>query len=76
MQFTPREGGDFTDWFKGLNAINEQQDDGAGILHQVAHFPIDQVHFIYTRCPCPSPPMQDPERQGIARKAGRPYTSL
>ena len=30
---------------KGLKATNEQQDDGAGILHQVAQFPIDQVFF-------------------------------
>ena len=44
-----------------LKATNEQQDDGAGILHQVAQFPIDQVYFIYTRRPCPSPPTQDPE---------------
>ena len=29
---------------KGLKATNERQDDGAGILHQVAQFPIDQVH--------------------------------
>ena len=47
-----------------LKATNERQDDGAGILHQVAQFPIDQVYFIYTRRPCPSPPTQDPERQG------------
>ena len=33
---------------KGLKATNERQDDGAGILHQVALFPIDQVYFIYT----------------------------
>ena len=26
-----------------LKATNERQDDGAGILHQVAQFPIDQV---------------------------------
>ena len=39
-----------------LKTTNERQDDGAGILHQVAQFPIDQVYFIYTRCPCPSPP--------------------
>ena len=37
-------------WFKGLKATNGQQDDGTGILHQVAQFPIDQVYF-YTRCP-------------------------
>ena len=42
----------------------KQQDDEAGILHQVAQFPIDQVYFIYTRRPCSSTPMQDPERQG------------
>ena len=47
-----------------LKATNEQQDDGAGILHQVAQFPIDQVYFIFTRHPCPSPPTQDPLRQG------------
>ena len=49
---------------KGLKATNERQDDGAGILHQVAQFPIDQVYFVYTRVPCPSLPTQDPERQG------------
>ena len=30
-----------------LKATNEWQDDGAGILHQVAQFHIDQVYFIY-----------------------------
>ena len=25
-----------------LKATNERQDDGAGILHQVAQFPVDQ----------------------------------
>ena len=54
-----------------LKVTNEQQDDGAGILHQVAQFPVDQV-YLYTRCPCPSPPMQDPERQGAGCKASRP----
>ena len=34
-----------------LKVTNEQQDDGAGILHQVAQFPIDQVYFIYARHP-------------------------
>ena len=29
------------------SATNERQDDGAGILHQVAQFPIDQVYSIY-----------------------------
>ena len=29
---------------KGLKATNEWQDDGTGILHQVAQFPIDQVY--------------------------------
>ena len=57
--------------FKGLKAPIEQQDDGAGMLHQVAQFPIDQV-CLYTRFLCPSPPMQDPERQGTGCKAGRP----
>ena len=47
-----------------LKATNERQDDGAGILHRVAQFTIDRVYFIYTRRPCPSPPTQDPERQG------------
>ena len=49
--------------FKGLKAIDERQYDGAHILHHVAQFHIDQV-YLYTRCPCPSPPTQDPERQG------------
>ena len=48
-----------------LKATNEQQDNGAGILNQVAQFPIDQVYFIYARRPCLSLPMQDQERQGI-----------
>ena len=30
-----------------LKATNERQDDGAGILHQVAQFPINQAYFIY-----------------------------
>ena len=41
-----------------LKATNEWQDDGAGMLHIVTHFPIDQVYFAYGRRPCPSPPMQ------------------
>ena len=49
---------------KSLKATNEQQNDGAGILHQWAQIPIDQV-YLYTRCPCPSLPTQDPERQGF-----------
>ena len=28
----------------GLKVTNERQDDGAGILHQVAQFPIDQAY--------------------------------
>ena len=32
---------------KGLKATNERQDDGVGILHQVAQFPINQVYLIY-----------------------------
>ena len=39
---------------KDLKATNEWQDDGAGILHEMAQFPIDQV-YLYTRLPCPSP---------------------
>ena len=35
-----------------LKATNERQDDGAGILHQVAQFPIDQVYLIY-KAPMP-----------------------
>ena len=38
-----------------LKATNEQQDDGAGIFHQVARFPVDLV-YLYTRHPWPSPP--------------------
>ena len=53
-----------SEYVKRSKATNERQDDGAGILHQVAQFPTDQVYFIYTRRPCPSPPTQDPERQG------------
>ena len=32
----------------------------AGILRQVAPFPINQVDFIYTRHPYPSPPTHVP----------------
>ena len=32
---------------KRLKATNERQNDRAGILHQVAQFPIDQVYLIY-----------------------------
>ena len=35
-----------------LKATNERQDYGAGILHQVAQFPIDQVYLIY-KAPMP-----------------------
>ena len=41
----------FLRMFKGLKATNGQQDDVAGILHQVAQFPMDLV-YLYTRCPC------------------------
>ena len=30
-----------------VKATNERQDDGAGILHQVAQFSIDQIYFIF-----------------------------
>ena len=40
-----------------LKVTNEQQDNGSGILYQVAKFPIDQVYFIYIY----KAPMQDPE---------------
>ena len=43
--------------------FNEQQDDGTGILHQVAQHPIDQV-YLNTRRPCPSVHTQNLERQG------------
>ena len=36
---------------KELKATNDRQDDGAGLLHQMAQFPIDQV-YLYTRHPC------------------------
>ena len=48
--------------FQGLKATNEQQDNGTGILHQVAQHPIDQV-YLYKRRPSPSPLTQDPERR-------------
>ena len=41
--------GDFNYWLK---ATNERQDYGAGILHQEAQFPIDQVYLIY-KAPMP-----------------------
>ena len=59
--------------FNGLKATSERQDDGAGILHQVAQFPIDQV-YLYTRHPCPSPSTQDPEKQGNGCRAGGPIS--
>ena len=46
--------------FKGLQATNEWQDDGTGVLHQVVQHPIDQV-YLYMRHSCPSPPKQDLE---------------
>ena len=30
-------------YIKGLNATNEQQDNGTGVLHQVAQHPINEV---------------------------------
>ena len=33
--------------FKGLKATIEQQDNGAGILHKVTQFTIDQSMLIY-----------------------------
>ena len=42
------DDGDFlVESFKGLKATKEWQDDGAGILHQVAQFLIDQVYFLH-----------------------------
>ena len=57
--------------FKDLKATNGWQDNGTGVLYQVAQHPIDQVCW-YTRCPWPSPPMQGPEGQGAGCRAGRP----
>ena len=48
--------------FQGLKATNEQQDNGTGILHQVAQHPKDQV-YLYKRRPSPSPLTQHPERR-------------
>ena len=31
---------------KGLKATNEEHNDGTGVLHQVAQFPVDQVYYI------------------------------
>ena len=50
--------------FKGVKATNEQQDNGTGVLHQVAQLPVDQV-FLYTAHPCPSPPTQNLERDKV-----------
>ena len=55
---------------KGLKATNEQQDNGTGILHQIAQQPIDQV-YLYTRYPFPYLPAQDLEEQGTSCRAGR-----
>ena len=50
-----------------LKATNERQDYGAGILHQVAQFPIDQVYLIY-EAPMPLSTHARPERQGTGCK--------
>ena len=34
-----------------LKVTNERQDGGAGILHQVAQFPIDLVYFYICKAP-------------------------
>ena len=57
--------------FKGLKATRKRQDNGTGVLHQIAQHPIHQIS-LYTRCPCPSPPMQDLERQSSGCRAGKP----
>ena len=55
----------------GLMATNKRQDNGTGVLHQVAQQPIDQV-YRYIRHPCPSLPMQDLKGQGTGCRTGRP----
>ena len=37
----------YSKWAEVFQATNEREDDGAGILHQVAQFSINQVYFIY-----------------------------
>ena len=53
--------------FKGLKATNEREDDGTGILHQVAQHPMDQVYG-YTRRPCPSRPRKTWRDKVLAAK--------
>ena len=57
--------------FKGLKVTNERQDDGAGIFHQVAKFPIDQVYLIY-KAPMPLSAHARPRDKVVAANAGRP----
>ena len=45
----------FMQQIQGLKATNEWQDDGTGVLHQVAQHSTGQV-YLYTRHPCPSLP--------------------
>ena len=46
-----------------LKATNERQDYGAGILHQEAQFPIDQVYLIY-KAPIPLSAHAREQRKG------------
>ena len=53
---------DFFSWSyeKVLKVITEQQDNGTGVLQQVAQHPTDQVQHTYIQGdPCLSPSMQD-----------------
>ena len=56
---------------KVLKATNEWQDDGTGILHQVAQHPINQVYG-YTRRPSHSLLVHDLAEQGTGCRAGIP----
>ena len=38
---------------KGLKATNERQDNGTGVLYQVAQHPIDQVYELIYKVPMP-----------------------
>ena len=58
-----------------LKATNERQDDGAGILHQAAQFPIDK-YTLYTRRPCPPHPRKTQRDKVLAAKQVGLYVPL
>ena len=57
---------------KGLKVTNEWQDDGTGILHQVAQFPIDQVGYSSIQGAHTLSTHAKPRDKGTDCRAGRP----